>query len=181
MKKKNNQLSTDVGAREKLAGSKMGTFGWRVYKPNQAFINNVCEKLLDYIFNYPKPYTFERFYFINGYDEDTYAKWRKEWPQLQRTHDLVKLGIAALREERNAEGQWPTPTFMFAQPNYSNTWKELTEWRTKLAEKIEEKRKPTNVTIVMDDFGRQLIASGTEDTSEQVQTKALPTQTLRRP
>lgn len=153
-KKTNNQLTILEEAAPNKDSWAMGTFTWRERRPTEALINEICRRLIDFILNHPKPYTIQRFLFLNGLLENDYYKWQKDWPQLKKTHEYVKMGIGALREEKNIDGTFPTPSFMFVQPHYSSVWKEIVEWRNKLKNE-EAEEKPTVVNLHMHNFAEK--------------------------
>jgi len=93
-----------------------------------------------------------QFFTDEGIGKSTVANWKKRNERFNMSYDFAKQLIGIRREVGALKKKLDTHMIMFTMPQYSESWKELEEWRSSLKVKEQEKVGDRKITIVMEKF-----------------------------
>jgi len=110
-----------------------------VMRPDQVegSVNVICDEMYRYYEEHTLAHTIEEYLYAIKMPESTYRKLKGLFPQLQESHDMIKMLLSVRREEGALQGRLTPQTVHFVQPFYSKVWRETAEWHAKLKMQIE--------------------------------------------
>ena len=97
---------------------------WRQKPISLAKIEQLAQRLEDFVMNDPKAYTIAKFLMIQRLDESSYERWCKEYPVLNMAHEFALMVIGARREEMGLEFNLSAPWGLPAHTHYSKVWRQ---------------------------------------------------------
>lgn len=141
--KKKREKNVEPGADAYQKGVLWGS--WRYTGPTPEFLKRLAEELKDRVKADDKTLTIERFLIEKEILLKTFTEWRHKSEVLQEAHDFARMVIADRRESGAIERRYDTSAAFFRMAEYSDAWKELSEWKARLRESIST---PQGVTVV---------------------------------
>jgi hypothetical protein len=85
-----------------------------------------------------RAYTVKQFFTMKKMDPFCVYNWLEEDPQYKTMYKATIAALAARRERKALERELDAGLVRFSMPMYCDEWKKLEEWRSKLANKVED-------------------------------------------
>jgi len=138
-----------------------------------AFFERLAIEFTNWAKDNEKAITIQQFPLDKGIPWKTWTRWVKKRPELRAVYDDVKHIIASKRERLMLFGNIKEKSNMYMMHRYSEEWDNSDKRWSALKEKEDNRDKPTNITVVMDDFTKPKkdVAKRTADCEQSEQDK----------
>lgn len=115
---------------------------------NPAFIEKLAAEEVAWALNTEDALVFEEFLMLKGIGQSTFYKWLHAHESLAKAHNFAMMVIGVRREKGAINRKFDANIILKSLPIYSESWRNLEEWRSKLTEKANA----GNVTVIMEQF-----------------------------
>ena len=120
---------------------------------SERFLERLCDDLIDWASDdSKKALTAEKFWQIKGIPFCRAKEWRDRFPPLKEAYENAKKMIGIRREEGSLLKKFDNSTFFRTALNYSQDFKETSEWDSNLKQKADEKTQAATIQWVLEKF-----------------------------
>lgn len=128
---------------------------WRDYDPGEKWAMQVAEDLLEYV-ERPDVRSILKFIDYYGIPETSYHRLKNKYECFAQAHDMARVKIAVRREDVIYD---TNPLAMKETlPLYHSEFKEIQQHQENFKKELkreDEGKKYTDITVVMDDYGKE--------------------------
>ena len=128
---------------------------WRKTPVMPEFLEKEAQRMIQFYLDNPKALTLLAYINHRGIHMFTMNRWLKKHKPLREAYDFCKQLLCQRREEGMLRGELKERATMYMMHRYSQAWDEADKRWVALKEKEDSKNKPTNITVVMEDFSRK--------------------------
>jgi hypothetical protein len=114
---------------------------------NPAFIEKLAAEEVAWALNTEDAIVFEEFLMLKGIGQSTFYKWLHAHECLANAHNFAMMVIGVRREKGAINRKYDGTIILKSLPIYSESWKKIEEWRSKLT-KDENADTGTKIVVI---------------------------------
>lgn len=123
----------------------------KLFPVNEAYLETLAIEMLDWITKNTDVLIFEEYLVAKSILANQWNRWCNRVPRLQQYYDQALMILSTRREKGAITKKYDSGLIERSMPMYSQRWKELQVWRSKLNAEEDAKKSKVEV-IVMEKF-----------------------------
>jgi hypothetical protein len=124
-------------------------FTHKCHPVSQAFLDRLSCELIEYVENTKTIFRHEWFFTQKRIYPKTARRWAEQNEQFGRVYEVSKFILGMRREDKGLRKEFDSGLISTSMPLYDEEWRNLLEWKSKIAEK---NTAPSTVIVQMEPF-----------------------------